>query len=313
MLDSSHWAAILAGGDGQRLRSYTRTITGDDRPKQFCALFGDRTLLRETRDRLFLQVEPRRTLYVVTRHHEAFYREELSDVARVQIIEQPSNRGTTAAIGYALLRLEALQPSAVIGFFPADHYYLDGDAFHRAIALAYAAAELQRDRIFLIGADADRAETEYEWIEPGGAFGAPSATGSREATSSPLQARIQSVVRFYEKPSLQVALGLLERNCLFNTFVMIGCVRAFTSILMTTVPEYWQTLSVLGHFTSTSVEREQAAELYSMLPFSDFSSDVLARRPDRLAVVPLGAAGWADLGHPAGLPQTVAKHRSNVA
>ena len=32
---SDRWAVILAGGDGTRLQSMTRTITGDDRPKQF--------------------------------------------------------------------------------------------------------------------------------------------------------------------------------------------------------------------------------------------------------------------------------------
>jgi hypothetical protein len=35
------WAVILAGGDGVRLRSLTRGITGDDRPKQFCRSLAD--------------------------------------------------------------------------------------------------------------------------------------------------------------------------------------------------------------------------------------------------------------------------------
>src|SRR5260370_1151683 len=34
------WAVILAGGDGTRLRSLTRAIAGDDRPKQFCPILG---------------------------------------------------------------------------------------------------------------------------------------------------------------------------------------------------------------------------------------------------------------------------------
>jgi hypothetical protein len=32
----NRWAVILASGDGTRLRSFTRSITGDERPKQFC-------------------------------------------------------------------------------------------------------------------------------------------------------------------------------------------------------------------------------------------------------------------------------------
>jgi mannose-1-phosphate guanylyltransferase len=42
---SDRWAMILAGGDGMRLRSLTRQIAGDERPKQFCPVIGGRTLL----------------------------------------------------------------------------------------------------------------------------------------------------------------------------------------------------------------------------------------------------------------------------
>ena len=46
---TNRWAIILAGGDGTRLRSLTRTIAGDERPKQFCSILGEETLLEQTR------------------------------------------------------------------------------------------------------------------------------------------------------------------------------------------------------------------------------------------------------------------------
>jgi hypothetical protein len=53
------WAMILAGGDGTRLRDLTRRIAGDDRPKQFCPLLGEETLLGEKRRRVALGIPPR--------------------------------------------------------------------------------------------------------------------------------------------------------------------------------------------------------------------------------------------------------------
>src|SRR5207245_6613790 len=71
---SERCAVILAGGDGTRLQSLTRTITGDDRPKQFVPFIGGSTLLDQTRRRVALSVLPRRTLFVVTEKHQRFYR-----------------------------------------------------------------------------------------------------------------------------------------------------------------------------------------------------------------------------------------------
>jgi hypothetical protein len=58
------WAVILAGGDGTRLNSLTRRITGDDRPKQFCPITGDLTLVEETQRRVALELAKERTLFL---------------------------------------------------------------------------------------------------------------------------------------------------------------------------------------------------------------------------------------------------------
>src|SRR5262249_60178228 len=55
------WAVVLAGGEGMRLRPLTRHLYGDERPKQFAAVVGARSLLRQTLDRVGLLVPPERT------------------------------------------------------------------------------------------------------------------------------------------------------------------------------------------------------------------------------------------------------------
>src|SRR5258708_14949 len=66
------WGVILAGGDGTRLLPLTRKISGDDRPKQFCALTGGETLLDQTRRRVSGMIPDRQTLLLLTETHDAF-------------------------------------------------------------------------------------------------------------------------------------------------------------------------------------------------------------------------------------------------
>jgi len=84
------WGVVLAGGDGKRLLPLTRKISGDDRPKQFCALTGGETLLDQTRRRLSGMIEDEQTLLVLTQTHERFYADQLEGVV-------PSATANTAA------------------------------------------------------------------------------------------------------------------------------------------------------------------------------------------------------------------------
>src|SRR6266436_6080746 len=86
---SQRWGVILAGGDGKRLLPLTRRITGDDRPKQFCALTGGETLLDQTRRRVSAMIADRQTLFLLTQTHERFYANQLAGVAEERLLIQP--------------------------------------------------------------------------------------------------------------------------------------------------------------------------------------------------------------------------------
>src|SRR6185295_13677360 len=92
---------LLAGGDGTRLQALTKRIEGDARPKQFCRILGDETLLTQTRRRISPLFDRDKMITVVTKKHEEFYSRELHDWPSTAIVAQPENRGTGVAIATA--------------------------------------------------------------------------------------------------------------------------------------------------------------------------------------------------------------------
>jgi mannose-1-phosphate guanylyltransferase len=279
------WAVILAGGNGSRLQSLTRRVSGDERPKQFCSLCGEDTLLTQTRLRLSRAIAKERTLFSVVREHERFYARELADVRPSRIVVQPANKGTTIAIIYTLHRLfelTRLDEDPIVGFFPTDHYYADEERFIAAVGLAFEVCRRYPESLLLLGAEAHYPEVEYGWIEP-------SAGVKCGAVSS-----LFRVNRFWEKPSVHVAQMLLARGCLWNTFVMIGRAKTFLDMLNSTSSDLLASFETIGrHGGAKTLE-----DLYAKLPSGDFSLQVLSVCAPYLTVLAMGNIGWSDLGTP---------------
>lgn len=298
------WAALLAGGDGRRLQPLTRSITGDHRPKQFCCLLGKSSLLGETRARVARLVRPERTLFVVTRHHAPFYREELHDTEPWQVVAQPQNRGTLPAVVYTVLRLRSLGVrDGVLGLFPCDHYYRDNVTFAAALAAAYGEARRSPDSVVLLGARASRPETQYGWIEAG-----PVVSTKPGLAGDTWQFR--SVRQFVEKPSESLAAALLTRAGLWNTLVTIGHISALESLVTNARPDLWERASLLGERRGRGSDDSRLSEaVYANIGHADFSRDALSLFPERLRVMVLPDVGWADLGHPDRVADVLADRR----
>lgn len=292
---SERWAVILAGGDGTRLQSMTRTITGDDRPKQFVPVIGGSTLLDQTRSRVPLSVSPGRTLFVVTEKHRRFYQSLTRSVSQNLLLEQPANKGTAPAILYALLRVAAKSPKAIVALFPSDHYFADDEEFMSHVDLAFDAVQVQPETVTLLGITPSGAETEYGWIEP------------QRSILGSLTRSITRVSRFWEKPDANVARSLMGQGCLWNSFVMVGRVDALLKMTGTAVPEMVSQFASIMPTFETPAERKALLELYSKIQESNFSHEVLAARPEDLTVLRVGDVGWSDLGEPARVLATLAQ------
>ena len=278
------WAVILAGGDGTRLQSMTRAITGDDRPKQFVPVIGGSTLLEQTRRRVALSIEPSRTLIVVTQKHHRFYKPLADEISPGLLLEQPANKGPAPAILYALQCVATRSPEAVVALFPSDHFFSDDEEFMAHIDVAIDAVEVRPETVVLLGITPTAPETEYGWIEP------------QPSIISTAQRSITQVRKFWEKPDLRLANSLMERGCLWNSFVMVGRVDALLRMTQAALPELY------ARFAATTA----LTELYSKIDDINFSREVLARRPQDLAVMRVGDVGWSDLGEPSRVLATLA-------
>ena len=288
------WGVILAGGDGTRLLPLTRRITGDDRPKQFCCIVGSETLLRQTQRRVAAIVPPRHILVVLTRAHESFYSNEVSDFAPSCLLIQRYNRGTAPAILYSLTRVQHLDPEGLVAVFPSDHYVCEESVLHRHIDSAFAQAEAHPGTVILLGVSPDTPEIDYGWIHPGLPF------------SGALTESMFHVDRFWEKPSRTLACSLMNLGCLWNSFIMVGRVDAFLSLIREAVPALFQSFYPV---TSSLALTDQASldNLYSGIPSFNFSRQVLSAKPAALAVLRADGLEWSDLGEPSRVLSLVAR------
>jgi mannose-1-phosphate guanylyltransferase len=278
------WGVILAGGDGIRLRPLTRFICGDDRPKQFCPLLGESSLVQEARQRAERSIHPDQILYSVTRAHEDFYVRDLADRTSQRVV-QPGNKGTAPAILSALLCISQMDPDAIVAILPCDHYYSQESAFTSALESAFAVAEKRTESIVLLGAQPKAPEVEYGWIELG------------ESVAGP-HAGVFHVRGFQEKPSLPVAKRLLRRGSLWNTFVMVGHVDAFLDLAFASVPGLLRALRSARLNLDSDCETRITEWLYDQIAPTDFSRHVLSPGARQLVTMPLGETEWNDLGDP---------------
>lgn len=296
----SHWAAlhgltmrmhsggrraiILAGGEGTRMKQLTRRIAGQDVPKQFCPIFGDMSMLERTRQRVALAIPPEQTLIVLTKTHQSFYAPLLTEVPSYGIIVQPEDRGTAAAILYALLRLLMVEPTASVGIFPSDQCVSDDGAFMRHVDLAFDGVRARPDLLVLLGVTPDGPDIDYDWIE----------MGERIVQSFQLF-RIQ---RFWRKPSAELATKLWRSGCLWNSFVMVGRISTALELLMKALPDIYASFVPIKSAIGAPSETQALEGAYANMPSVDLSEDVLVRCPERLTVLPVTGVRWSNLEAP---------------
>lgn len=272
------WALVLAGGDGTRLQSLTRQISGAPIPKQYCRLLGDRSLLEATLRRVRLFAPRARTAVVVNENHIGLAREQVRVLPGENVLIQPRNRDTGPGLLFSLLHLARRDPHGTVAVFPSDHYIGDEAAFMGSVDAASRVVARFPDRIVILGIRPERPDPGFGYVMPGEPLG-----------GEPPAWRVRS---FQEKPPPEVAAMLLAQGGLWNSFVMVFRIARMLDLLRVRMPRRFRSMREV-HMDPLASARAYA----SLVPWN-FSNQLLARIPQHLAVLPVEDVSWSDWGTP---------------
>jgi len=268
---AQRYAIILCGGSGTRLWPLSRTL----RPKQLLALNGEQTLLQQTTVRL-LEYIAADHLYTVTHEDHKFeVKGQLSEIATDavnNVLAEPCARNTLPAIAWAVSKINAQDPDAIIGVFASDHAIDNQAAFLQAWATAELAA--QDDYLVLLGIKPTEPATGYGYIKP--------STTLNYSGAMP----VMTVGQFVEKPNSEKAAQFVQDGYLWNSGMFVFKASAFMAMLGKYQPEMTAQLQ--------SMTVDNFTKMYA--DFTNVSIDYgLAEKADKVAVVPVDMA-WSDLG-----------------
>lgn len=273
---SHEYGLILAGGRGTRFWPLSRR----NRAKQVLRLFGERSLIQQTVDRLRPVLPPDR-IWILTNHH---LREEivkqLPEVPKRQILAEPAQRNTAPAIGLAARILHSQDPEAVMGVFPADHVIARPGEYTKLLRSAFKAAT--EGNLVVLGIKPRWAETGYGYVE----FPEDVSAAQRKACR---------VVSFREKPDAPTAERFLEAgNFYWNAGMFFWKTSVLLDSLRRFLPKTEHLLAALPPFGS----RKFAEKLAVTFPECDnISIDyAVLERASNVVGIPAGDIGWNDVG-----------------
>src|SRR5690606_508928 len=210
-------AVVIAGGSGTRFWP----LSTAQRPKQFLALFGERTLLQATVDRLRGLVPPERTLVVTAARFGSTVQGQLPHIPGRNIIGEPEGRDTAAAIALAAVISRRRFGDAVMVVLPADHVVEPVYEFHGAV-LSAAAGARGTGRLYTFGIPPAYPATAYGYLQAGEPVPQPATAGN----GRPL--RHYRVERFREKPPREVAeVYVRAGNHFWNSGMFVGSVETW--------------------------------------------------------------------------------------
>lgn len=297
------YGVIMAGGKGERFWP----VSTEKEPKPFLKIFGTKTLIQQTVERIIPLIPRENLLVVLGKKHLDLALEQLEEIPKENFLLEPMGKDTAACIGLASLYLERYNPEAIMVVLPADHYIPDVFMFREVLSVAIEACA-RSDNLITLGIKPTRPEPGYGYILKGSLFDTIKGKD------------IYYTRGFFEKPDKDTALKYLENgNYYWNSGIFLWKNKVIQALLAKFMPELWQGLEIirerLGNLDAQSIiHREyekfqkisidygimEKAKDVLMIP-TDFSWDDVGNWVALERIFPKDGQGNVILGNHAGI------------
>ncbi|MDX9869977.1 MAG: mannose-1-phosphate guanylyltransferase [Candidatus Cloacimonadales bacterium] len=276
---------IMAGGAGTRFWPLSRK----NKAKQYLRLFGDKSLIQLTFERLnkFIKTED---IYVITTiDQRKMVHEHLPLLEKKNVIIEPYAMNTAACIGYSVNYLNTLyEPDETLLIVPSDHLIDDLDEFTQKIRLGERFAK--EDNHIIFGITPTYPATGYGYIHAG------------QVVSN----SVFHVKQFKEKPNLALAQEFISTGEYFwNCGIFLWTLKTIISSFQKNYAEGYTILEEIKQLEYKSENFYKIRSLYKKLPRIPIDIAIMEKAENRL-VLPLNL-NWSDIGSWKSLHEVVDK------
>jgi len=267
-------ALIMAGGVGTRFWPLSRK----NFPKQFLRVFGDRSLLQMTVERLL----PRFSLsdiYIVTASIQVeLIKQQLPNLPRQNIIIEPFGMNTAPCIALSVEYLKNIYKyKETMLVLPADHIIKEQDKFLEA--LNPAEREAEKGYLITFGIVPVYPATGYGYIEAG----------------EEIAPGVRKVLHFKEKPDKQTAEQFLAKGTYFwNSGMFCWSLESISTAFETLLPDVYSITKEISKVWQSEGLDKDISSIYAKMPRIPIDIGIMEKAEFR-GVIPV-SYHWSDVG-----------------
>jgi len=272
------YAMILAGGIGERLWPYSRKA----RPKHLIPLFGRRTMIQMTVDRLEGLVDESNIFIITNEEQKTMIQRQLPNIEPGHIIAEPFGRNTAAAVALGAVFIQHKDPEGIMIVLSSDHLIKNTGVFQRTLLDCTKAAR-EDGRLAIMGVPPTYPNTGYGYIKIG------------DALSCGTETKLWRVDSFKEKPDLETAEQYFASGEYFwNTGMFIWKTTTIMEEFRKHMPGLYEGCQKIRQSIGTNEVKTIVEQVYSKLDKVPIDIGIMEKAED--VVVARAEFDWDDIG-----------------